>query len=87
MYRRITIKPESFGVEQRLEASAIATAEGVGLTMEVHNAHTEFWLNDRVEVGKISVFCPPSYKAPLEYVGTLDSPEQDWYPGTVLDNA
>lgn len=77
---RIWIKPESFGVPQRVEALAKATELGQGLVMELHNAHTEFYADPSVEVGKIAVYAPPAYKAQPEYVTTLDSPTDHYDP-------
>jgi hypothetical protein len=76
----IPIKPMSYGKPQRIAASQIATEKGKGLRMELSSTSTRFYHDDTVEVGKVEIWAPPSYKAQPEYVTTLDSPEQDWYP-------
>ena len=80
MDERILIKPMSFGPEQRLEAIEHATALGKGLRMEVHSAHTEFYADQTVPLGKVAVYCSQEYKAWPTYETTLDSPDQHWVP-------
>jgi hypothetical protein len=80
---RLWIKPESYGLDQRIEASEKATEAGTGLRMEVHNAHTEFWLDADVPVGKVSVWQVMTYKGQLEYLRTMNSasdPYDPWEP-------
>lgn len=76
--QRLDIRPMSFGVEQRVQASALATELGCGVVMELHSAHTEFYADSTVPVGKVAVYAPPGYAMRPEYVTTLDSPEQPW---------
>jgi hypothetical protein len=75
---RIMIKPQSFGVEQRKEASAIATERGVGVRMEVHSSHTEFWMEAGIPLGHVEVWVCRTYKGRLEYDCLLRSPDADW---------
>lgn len=82
---RIWITPQSYGPEQRIEASQKATEVGRGLRMEVHSGHTEFFSDSTVPVGKVAIHCSLSYKAWPEYVTTLDAPDQLWE--TPLDRA
>lgn len=78
---RIYITPMSFYPEYRVQASKIATERGVGLRMEVYNAHTEYYADERVPVGKVDVWCTQSYGASFpEHETTLDSPEERWFP-------
>lgn len=79
---RIEIKPMSFDVAQRVEASAIATEKGVGLRMEVHSSHTEFWTDKTVPVGQVSVWMSKTYKGFIEPETVLESPETPWVPST-----
>lgn len=80
MEDRIYIKPMSFGAEQRIEASNRATELGKGVRMEVHSAHTEFYADQSVPVGKVAVYAAQEYKAWPTYETTLDSPDQHWVP-------
>jgi hypothetical protein len=77
MYKRIMIEPQSFDKELRLKASAEGDRLGVGVRMELHSAHTEYWADPTIPVGKMDVWCGKYYKAPLEYVVTI-SPDEDW---------
>lgn len=81
----IPIRPQSYDVPQRVEASVKATELRQGLRMEVGNMTTKFYADPKVPIGKVAVYAPPSYKAMLEYVTTLDSPTDHWLPkGTPL---
>jgi hypothetical protein len=77
---RIWIKPEAFGVEQRVEASTVAAERGMGLRMEVHSGHTEFYADKSVKVGQVAVYASQTYKAWPTYETTLDAPEAEWAP-------
>lgn len=77
---RIIIRPATFDVPQRVEASAKATEMGMGLLMELHSSSTHFYADATVPVGKVAIYAPKAYKGMPEYVTTLDSPEQEWYP-------
>lgn len=79
--QRLDIRPMSFGVEQRVQASTLATALGCGVVMELHSSHTEFYADSAVPVGKVAVYAPSGYKMQPEYVTTLNSPEQPWPVG------
>lgn len=76
----IDIKPQAFYVEQRVEASAIATARGKGLRMEVYSGHTEFYSDASVPTGKVAVYAPRGYDYSPTYETMLDSPEEEWIP-------
>lgn len=77
---RILIEPQSWGPEERLRASAIATEKGVGLRMEVHSSHTEFYADSTVEVGKVCVWYSDTYKGWLKKRLTLQTPDEQWMP-------
>ena len=77
---RLLIKPESYGEEQRVEASRQATEAVKGLRMEVHNAHTEYWLDSEVPVGKVAIWQVMTYKGQLEYRRTMNSPTDPYDP-------
>ncbi|MUG03599.1 hypothetical protein ECC01_21725 [Bacillus tequilensis] len=80
MSKRIHIRPGSFEVAQRVEASEKATELGAGLRMEVHSAHTEFYADETVALGKVAVYCSQRYKEWPTYETTLDAPEEPWVP-------
>lgn len=88
MLVQMDIRPASFGVEQRLAAVKIATEMGYGVRMVLQSAHTVFYADPEVPVGKVTVFAPPEYKAWPVYVATLDSPEDIWpgYPQWALES-
>lgn len=77
---RLWIKPASFGVEQRVEASAKAAELGHGLVMELHSSHTEFYADPAVDVGRVAIYAPASYKSQPVYVTTLSAPEDHYDP-------
>lgn len=79
---RILIKPQSFAVEQRVEASAKATALGKGLMMELHSSHTEYYADASVPIGHVAIYEPKEYKGMPEYVITLSDPTMPWSPHT-----
>lgn len=80
MSERIMIKPESYSPAQRIEASRKATALGKGLRMEVHSAHTEFYADETVPLGKVAVYASQEYKAWPTYETTLEAPTEYWEP-------
>lgn len=61
-------------------ASAEATRRGVGLRMEVHSGHTEFWTDTTVEVGQIAVWSARIYKGLVEWDCILKNSHEDWKP-------
>lgn len=75
---RIPMFPASYGLEQRVAASKIATDKGKGLVMELHSSTTHFYADPSIPVGKVAIWSPPSYKAMPEYVTTLDSADEPW---------
>lgn len=79
--QRLNIKPRSYGVEQRVEASRQATELGKGLVMELGNASTSFYAESSVPVGKVAIYAPRRYSGPTEYIRTLDSPTDPYEPG------
>lgn len=80
MNQRIMIKPAAFDVEQRIEACQKATELGVGVRMEVHSGHTEFYADGSVEIGRVAVYCSQRYKEWPVYETTLGAPEEHWAP-------
>ena len=76
--QRLDIRPMSFGLEQRVEAVALAAEMGRGVLMELHSSSTHFYADANVPVGKVVVYAPKTYKGFPEYVTTLDSPDEQW---------
>jgi hypothetical protein len=74
------IKPASFDVQQRTEASAAAADLGQGLVMELHSFTTSFFADPDVPVGKIAVYAPTQYGSSPTYVKTLDGPADRYDP-------
>jgi hypothetical protein len=76
----LNITPGSFAPAQRLEAVEKATPFGCGVHMAVGNSMTRFYADPDVEVGKVRITMPLTYKGLPEYIKTLDTADEDWCP-------
>jgi len=76
----LDIRPMSFGLEQRVEASEQAAALGRGVRMEVGSGATRFYAEADIPVGQIEVWRPLEYKGMLHRWGVLASAHDDWTP-------
>jgi hypothetical protein len=76
----IPMKPMSYDLPYRQEASDKATELGLGLRMELGNVTTRFYGDPSVEVGKVSIYAAKTYSGMPEYVTTLESAAEEWTP-------
>ncbi len=75
----IRIRPASPGTEQQEEALKIAKDLEMGVRMEVHSSHTEFWASPGVVPGWVEVYACTSYKGMLEYITCHEGPSDEWW--------
>lgn len=77
---RIWDVPGGYSTEYRIAASKVATEAQVGLRMEVHSGHTEYYKDASTEVGQVSVYTSLRYKEWPTYTNTLKTADEHYDP-------
>lgn len=83
----IPMYPMSYSLEQRVAASAKATAMGKGLYMAVGNSSTHYYAVDEVAIGKVLVSRPKEYKGQIIVCCLMESASDELDLTAVLEDA
>lgn len=83
----LDIRPMSWDLAQRVEASNKATELGLGLYMAVGNSSTVYYATSVVAVGKVLVSMPKEYKGEIIAVCVMESASDDLDLSSALQGA